>query len=38
MALEPIYEGEFYDFSYGFRPGKSAHLALNPALEGKHGH
>jgi group II intron reverse transcriptase/maturase len=29
MALEPIYEGEFYDFSYGFRPGKSAHQALN---------
>jgi hypothetical protein len=28
MALEPIYEGEFYDFSYGFRPGKAAHQAL----------
>jgi group II intron reverse transcriptase/maturase len=28
LALEPIYEGEFYDFSYGFRPGKSAHQAL----------
>jgi retron-type reverse transcriptase len=28
MVLEPIYEGEFYDFSYGFRPGKSAHQAL----------
>jgi retron-type reverse transcriptase len=28
MALEPIYEGEFYDFSYGFRPGKSARQAL----------
>jgi retron-type reverse transcriptase len=23
-----LYEGEFYDFSYGFRPGKSAHQAL----------
>jgi group II intron reverse transcriptase/maturase len=29
MALEPIFEKEFYDFSYGFRPGKSAHQALN---------
>jgi group II intron reverse transcriptase/maturase len=28
MALEPILEREFYDFSYGFRPGKSAHQAL----------
>ena len=28
MALEPIVEREFYDFSYGFRPGKSAHQAL----------
>ena len=27
MALEPIFEKEFYDFSYGFRPGKSAHQA-----------
>jgi group II intron reverse transcriptase/maturase len=28
MVLEPILEREFYDFSYGFRPGKSAHMAL----------
>ncbi len=28
MVLEPIYETEFYDFSYGFRPGRSAHQAL----------
>ena len=28
MLLEPIYEREFYDFSYGFRPGRSAHQAL----------
>ena len=28
MALEPILEKEFYDFSFGFRPGKSAHKAL----------
>lgn len=24
MLLEPIYETDFYDFSYGFRPGRSA--------------
>ena len=29
MLLEPIYEEEFYDFSYGFRPGRSAHDALS---------
>ncbi len=28
LLLEPIYEGDFYDFSYGFRPGKSQHQAL----------
>jgi len=28
MLLEPIYEQEFYDFSYGFRPGRSARNAL----------
>ena len=28
MLLEPIYEEAFYDFSYGFRPGRSAHQAL----------
>ena len=28
MLLEPIYEEEFYHFSYGFRPGRSAHQAL----------
>lgn len=28
MALEPIYEQDFYDSSYGFRPGRSAHQAL----------
>lgn len=28
MLLEPIYEKEFYDFSYGYRPGKSCHQAL----------
>ena len=29
MVLEAIYEQEFYDCSYGFRPGKSAHQALD---------
>lgn len=28
MALEPIYEQDFHDCSYGFRPGRSAHDAL----------
>jgi len=28
MVLEPILEQEFYNFSYGFRPKKSAHQAL----------
>jgi RNA-directed DNA polymerase len=28
MLLEPIYEQEFKYFSYGFRPGRSAHEAL----------
>ena len=28
MLLEPIYEQDFLDCSYGFRPGRSAHLAL----------
>ncbi len=28
MALEPIYEAEFHDSSYGFRPKRSAHQAL----------
>ena len=28
MLLEPIYEEQFFDFSYGLRPGRSAHQAL----------
>ena len=28
MVLESIYEQDFYDCSYGFRPGRSAHQAL----------
>ncbi len=33
MLLEPIYEEAFYDFSYGFRPGRSAHQALSKFWE-----
>jgi len=29
MVLEAIYEQDFYDGSYGFRPGRSAHQALD---------
>ena len=28
MLLEPIYEGEFYDFSFGFRPKRNAQQTL----------
>lgn len=28
LLLEPIYEVNFYDFSYGFRPNRNAHMAL----------
>jgi RNA-directed DNA polymerase len=29
MLLEPLYEQQFLDCSYGFRPGRSAHQALD---------
>ena len=29
QILNPIYESEFYGFNYGFRPGRSAHNALD---------
>src|SRR5450759_3420257 len=29
MILEPLYEQQFLDSSYGFRPGRSAHQALD---------
>jgi RNA-directed DNA polymerase len=29
MLLEPIYEQDFHDCSYGFRPGRSPHGALD---------
>lgn len=28
MLMEPVFEVDFYDHSYGFRPGRSAHDAL----------
>jgi len=40
MLLEPIYETEFLDCSYGFRPGRSAHQgldALRDTLKGMNG-
>lgn len=33
MVLEPVYEQEFYDCSYGYRPGRSAHQALKSLRE-----
>jgi group II intron reverse transcriptase/maturase len=33
MVLEPLYEQEFLDCSYGFRPGRSAHDALKALWE-----
>lgn len=34
MVLEPIYEADFLDGSYGFRPGRSAHQALEALWKG----
>ena len=34
MALEPIYEQDFLSCSYGFRPGRSAHQALEALWRG----
>ena len=34
MALEPVYERDFSDCSYGFRPGRSAHDALQRLWQG----
>jgi RNA-directed DNA polymerase len=34
MLLEPLYEQDFYDFSYGFRPGRSAHDAYAALRQG----
>lgn len=37
MVLEAIYEQDFLDCSYGFRPGRSAHGALQALREGARG-
>lgn len=34
MVLEAVYEQEFLDYSYGFRPGRSAHQALEALWKG----
>jgi RNA-directed DNA polymerase len=34
MLLEAVYEQDFLDCSYGFRPGRSAHQALAAVWEG----
>jgi len=34
MVLEAVYEEDFEDCSYGFRPGRSAHQALQTLWEG----
>lgn len=34
MVLEPVYEQDFLDVSYGFRPGRSAHQALEALWQG----
>lgn len=38
MLLEPIYEVQFSDASYGFRPGRSAHQALDAVWRGTMAH
>ena len=34
MALEPVYEQDFAECSYGFRPGRGAHRALDARWRG----
>ena len=34
MVLEPVYEQDFLDCSYGFRPGRGAHQALDALWQG----
>ncbi|MBK5931427.1 transcription elongation factor GreAB [Halochromatium salexigens] len=34
MVLEPVYEQDFLDCSYGFRPGRHAHQALDALWKG----
>jgi group II intron reverse transcriptase/maturase len=37
MVLEAVYEQQFHDCSYGFRPGRSAHDALQAVWNGMMG-
>ncbi|MDE0473505.1 MAG: group II intron reverse transcriptase/maturase [Gammaproteobacteria bacterium] len=37
MALEPIFEQDFLDCSYGFRPGRGPHMALEALWRGLMG-
>jgi len=37
MVLTPLYEQDFLDCSYGFRPGRSVHQALDALWEGVMG-
>ena len=37
MVMEPLYEQDFLDCSYGFRPGRSAHMALEAIWRGLTG-
>lgn len=34
LLLSAVYEEDFYDFSYGFRPGRGAHDALDALWQG----
>lgn len=34
MVLTPLYEQDFLDVSYGFRPGRSVHQALEALWHG----
>ena len=34
MVMEPVYEQDFLDCSYGFRPGRGAHQALQALRDG----
>jgi group II intron reverse transcriptase/maturase len=37
--LNPIFEARFHDHSYGFRPGRSCHQAVEKVMElGRHGY
>jgi len=37
MLVEPVFEQDFLDCSYGFRPGRSAHQALDALWQGLMG-